>query len=101
VLAAELREPPPWDGAVLLRLTAFLALAYVAGFVIVIVPSGLGVREYFLTLFLVPEVTPLVAGDEAEGRALAILAVLVLRLVWTAAELVITGVVYWLPGQRT
>ena len=44
---------PSWQG--LGRLTAGMAVAYVAGFVILVAPSGLGVREFFLMLFLVPE----------------------------------------------
>jgi len=59
-----------------------------------ITPSGLGVREFFLTLFLVNP-------HEGRPRASILLAVLLLRLVWTAAELVTAGIVYWLPDQRS
>jgi hypothetical protein len=99
---AVLDHPQAWNWETSLRYTAFLALAYVAGFVILIVPSGLGVREFFLTLFLVPEIRPLLSGAEAEATATAtvVLIVLLLRLAWTAAEVVMAGVVYWLPGDR-
>jgi uncharacterized membrane protein YbhN (UPF0104 family) len=78
--------------------TAFAALSYVAGFIILVVPSGLGVREFFLLLFLVPEISPGLGENQTDARATAALAVLLLRLVWTAAELVVVGAVYWLPG---
>ena len=71
--------------------TAYMGVAYVAGFVILIVPSGLGVREFFLTLFLV---------EGGESRPAVLLAVLLMRLAWTAAELVAVAVVYWLPGPE-
>jgi hypothetical protein len=91
MLEAVLTRPPAWTWHTEALLTAFMALAYVAGFVILFVPSGLGVREYFLVVLLT---------DPAAGRprAVVLLTVLVLRLVWTAAELVVAGVAYWLPG---
>jgi uncharacterized membrane protein YbhN (UPF0104 family) len=64
----------------------------VAGFVIVVAPSGLGVREFFLTLFLAPELAALAGLGEAAAQATAVLTVLVLRLVWTAAELVAAAI---------
>src|SRR5262249_44891922 len=72
--------------------TAFMALAYVAGFIILLVPSGLGGREFFLTLFLV---------DPTAGRPRAevLLTVLLLRLVWTVADLLMAAAVYWLPAE--
>jgi hypothetical protein len=86
-LAAVLPEPPLLSAA-WGRCLAALGLAYVAGFLVLVVPSGVGVREFVLLQLLGPD-TPLIA-----------VAVLVLRLVWTTAELVMAGVVYWLPGQR-
>jgi len=59
------------------RYTAMMALAYVAG-------------------FLAPELTA-----TGEPRALAAVAVLLLRLVWTVCELLTAGMVYWLPGGGT
>jgi hypothetical protein len=93
MLQAVLETPPePTIGAWGL-LTAFMGASYVAGFIILIVPSGLGVREFFLVLFLV---------DPGAGRPRAsiLLAVLLLRLVWTAAELIVAAAVYWLPVSR-
>jgi hypothetical protein len=75
---------------VLARLTAAVALAYVAGFVVLVAPSGLGVREFFLALILTPELTR-GALDPAEAPAVVVLTVLVLRLVWTLSELLLAG----------
>jgi uncharacterized membrane protein YbhN (UPF0104 family) len=94
MLRAVLTQPPEWDLETWGLFTAYMGLAYVAGFVILVVPSGLGVREFFLTLFLVNP-------QEGRSRASILLAVLLLRLVWTAAELVTAGIVYWLPDQRS
>src|SRR5207248_8678822 len=60
ILGAELT----WGPEFLARLAAIMGLSYVAGFVIVLAPSGLGVLEFFLTLFLTPELVRLCALDE-------------------------------------
>jgi uncharacterized membrane protein YbhN (UPF0104 family) len=93
-----LDQPLPWRWDRLGLLTAALAFAYVAGFVILVVPSGIGVREFLLTLFLVPQLAEVLGPAGAEARPVAALAVVVLRLIWTAAEVVTSGLVYWLPG---
>ncbi len=97
-MQAAVDEPLAFSLAAWGRFTAYLALAYVAGFIILVVPSGLGVREYFLLLFLVPELGGALGRGTEEARAAAVLVVLLLRLVWTLAELVIVGVLYFLPG---
>ncbi len=79
--------------------TAALSVAYVLGFVVVLVPNGLGVREYFLTVLLVPHLMGSI-HDASEARAVTVLAVIVLRVVWTAAELVLAPLLYWLPQIR-
>jgi hypothetical protein len=56
---------------------AGVALATVAGFVVAVLPGGLGVREGVLMSTLAP----------ALGHDRAVVAALVLRLVWVAAEL--------------
>ncbi len=81
------------------QLSAILSLAYVAGFIVVFMPSGLGVREFFLRVFLLPELSRQWTGEK-NAVVVAIWAVLLLRLVWTAAELVTTAIVYWFPGQK-
>jgi uncharacterized membrane protein YbhN (UPF0104 family) len=84
-----------WDSW--LRYTAILALAYVSGFVILFLPSGLGAREALLMLVLVPDIRQRLGVEADEARFLAALTVILLRVVWTAAELVTVAALYWLP----
>jgi hypothetical protein len=92
MLHAVLQSPPPATWPTWALLTGFMGVAYAAGFIILIVPSGLGVREFFLVMFLV---------DPAAGRPRLdiLLAVLLLRLVWTGAELIVAATVYFLPRR--
>lgn len=99
ILHAVLEQPPVWSWEALALHTAYIGLAYVAGFVILIIPSGLGVREFFLMLFLVPEISDLTGLSWADSDKLAFFTVVLLRLVWTVAEVVMVAIVYWLPGQ--
>lgn len=62
---------------------AAVALSYVAGFVVLVSPGGLGAREFVLQQVLIPQLTPF-TGTAAAGVA-AITAVS-LRLVWTIFE---------------
>jgi uncharacterized membrane protein YbhN (UPF0104 family) len=89
----------PWTWETLAHNTASMAVSYVAGFVILFIPSGLVVREFFLTLLLLPRLIPLVQGNERDARDAVVLAVILLRLAWTAAELVIVGILYYLPSS--
>ncbi len=75
-------EPPGSFTAVWMRCTGSIGLAYVAGFLIVFLPGGIGAREYFL-LHLLAFAFP--------AEAVIAAAVLLLRLIWTAAEVVLTG----------
>jgi glycosyltransferase 2 family protein len=88
---------PVWGWESWSRYTAFLALAYVSGFIIVFLPSGLGAREAMLVLVLVPDVSQRLGLGAEDARPLATLTVVLLRLVWTAAELVTVAALYWLP----
>ncbi len=97
MLCGLMPEPPPFELDVACRLAAYIALAYVAGFFILVVPSGLGVREYFLLLCLAPELSRFLPASDA--AAVAAVLVLMLRLVWTIADLVMTALVYWLPVE--
>jgi glycosyltransferase 2 family protein len=91
MLEAVLSRPPQWTPEGWALDTAYLGVAYVAGFVILLVPSGIGVREFFLALFLA-------SPEEGRSRPAILLAVLALRLVWTTAELLVALVVYKFPG---
>jgi hypothetical protein len=99
VLQALVDEPRLMTLAEWGQLSAILSLAYVAGFIVVIMPSGLGVREFFLRVFLLPELSRQWTGEK-NSVVIAIWAVLLLRLVWTAAELVINAIVYWFPSPK-
>ncbi len=59
--------------------TAGVALATVAGFVVAVLPGGLGVREWVLMTTLAPAV----------GEDTAVVSALALRLTWVAAEVVV------------
>ena len=63
---------------------ASVALATVAGFVVAVLPGGLGVREGVLMSALAP----------ALGSDQAVVAALLLRLVWVAAELVAAAILF-------
>ena len=89
-----LPEPPTWDGDTWGHMTAIMGIAYVSGFAVLVAPSGLGVREFFLMLFL----TALLGTTSAGGEASLLLAVLAFRLVWTASEVVMITLVWKLPG---
>jgi uncharacterized membrane protein YbhN (UPF0104 family) len=81
---------PDYSTGLFVRCTAYICLAYVAGFLFLPSPGGVGVRELILQQLLLLE-TNMVASR-------AVVVVLLLRLLWTAAELLTAGVVYWLPG---
>ena len=74
--------------------TATVGIAYVCGFAVLLAPSGLGVREFVFMLFLVA----LLGITSPQGEASLLLAVLALRLAWTAAEVVMIALVWTLPG---
>jgi uncharacterized membrane protein YbhN (UPF0104 family) len=83
------------------RFSVYLAIAYVAGFVIFLVPSGLGIREFFLSVFLAQELALQSDLAAAELRWLAAWIVVLLRIVWTTAEVIIVSIVWWLPSPTT
>ncbi len=89
---------PAWSWENWMRVTAFVALAYVSGFIILFLPSGLGAREALLLVVLTPDLRQRLGLGPDEARSLAALTVIVLRLVWTAAEVAMVAVLYWLPA---
>lgn len=93
-LQAVMGQPPPWSLTGLLRWSAFVAVGSAAGFVLG-VPGQLGVREVVLVVGLTPELLERVTPDEGSVAAVVLRAVLVLRLVVTAAEVLLSGVLYW------
>jgi hypothetical protein len=93
-------KPPAWDVASWASFAACMAVGYVGGFVIFWIPSAVGVREQFLKVLLAPQLVGLLGVAESNAVPLAVLIAIILRLVWTTAELLMAGVVYWLPGPR-
>lgn len=85
----------PVNAMVWLHCTAGLAIAYVAGFLVLPAPGGLGVRELLLQLFVAHELEAGLSADQAAAQAAII--VLALRLVWTVAELLAAAVTWLLP----
>jgi glycosyltransferase 2 family protein len=79
------------------RCLAFNALSYVAGFLALPAPGGLGVREAIFQQLLAAELR--VTHSEAVAAGLAAMAVVVLRLVWTASDLLAATTYFW-PARR-
>lgn len=75
---------------VLPQLTAVVALAVVAGFVSML-PGGVGTREFVVMTIITPEYGP-VAG---------VASAFLLRFVWLLAELFVSIILYFLPGDRS
>jgi len=79
------------------RYTAAVALAMVAGFLLLVSPGGIGVREAALAALMIPYLKTF-APEHAELVAWASAAVL--RLVWLGAELAISAVLYPMGPRR-
>lgn len=76
---------------------AAVTLSYVAGFVIFVSPGGLGVREWVLAMLIAARWP----GDS--GQAQAVVVALLVRLVWTAAEVLLALSLWFIMfnGQRS
>jgi uncharacterized membrane protein YbhN (UPF0104 family) len=77
------------------ELTSYLGmmgLAYVSGFVVVVAPGGIGVREFVLAECLKGPLAITIGEEAAPGMAVVI--ALVLRLTWTISEMVIGLMLY-------
>jgi glycosyltransferase 2 family protein len=87
-----------WDDWI--RVTAINCLSYVLGFIVLVAPAGGGVREYVTTVLLAHVLVATMPMPIAEG--LAVVVALVVRIVWTLAELVLGVLLYLLipPAQR-
>jgi hypothetical protein len=73
-----------------------VSLAYVSGFIVLVAPGGLGVRELILEFALRPQFVE--GSGEAVASAQAAVIALVLRLTWTVAEmLTVLGLLAWRP----
>ncbi len=78
------------------RMVATAAMATVCGFVIILLPGGLGVREFVLVALLAPYLTDSHAATVPAGRTelTAVLAAGLLRVIWLLAE-VAAAVISW------
>src|SRR5262245_59110969 len=89
-LAAVSPAPPPLDVWMWLRCLGAISLAYVGGFLIPFLPGGVGAREFFLARLF---------GGSAAEAALFTVAVLLMRLAWTVAEVTVAGLFYLAPTR--
>jgi uncharacterized membrane protein YbhN (UPF0104 family) len=76
--------------------TASVALATVAGFAVLVVPGGIGVREAALAEILVPILAPRTPHPEL----LAVVSAALLRLVWVLAELAGSAILLMVGSSR-
>jgi uncharacterized membrane protein YbhN (UPF0104 family) len=79
------------------RCAAYVGLGYAAGFLVFVAPGGLGVREYLIQVFLAADLSRTLGPGRA--AAVAVVAVLLLRLLWTALDAAAAAACYGLPGQ--
>jgi uncharacterized membrane protein YbhN (UPF0104 family) len=79
------RDELPW-----LDCLAYVSLSYVAGFLTLPAPGGLGVREAILQQLLARQFAPRLGDVSAE--TFAVVVVLLLRLIWTVTELGLAAV---------
>ncbi|MCI0700280.1 MAG: flippase-like domain-containing protein [Planctomycetia bacterium] len=95
-------NPPELNAEAYAAELAAVALSYVAGFVIVVAPGGLGVREFVLVAALTPRFAGLVGPDvarrvrdvDSSAVGMAIVVALVVRLTWTIAEVALGLLLY-------
>jgi uncharacterized membrane protein YbhN (UPF0104 family) len=78
---------------------AYVSLSYVAGFLTLPAPGGLGVREAIMQQLLADRLGDHM-GDEA-AATFAVVVVLLLRLIWTITELSMAGLSSLLPHLST
>jgi uncharacterized membrane protein YbhN (UPF0104 family) len=79
------------------RYVAGVSLAVVAGFLLLILPGGVGVREAFLAKLMLSYMQPRVTEASSAAWASAFL----LRLVWTVSELGISGIMYAVGPRKS
>jgi uncharacterized membrane protein YbhN (UPF0104 family) len=90
-LNAVLTETLPLNATTWLRLSAITAMAWVGGFLFLFMPGGLGVREALLLELLG-------SFDRPDGEIK--IAIILMRVAWTSAELVMAAAVYWIRPRQ-
>ncbi len=83
---------PDWSMDAFVTELGAVALCYVAGFVVVVAPGGLGARETVLKWALAGQFAQ--ALGEKQAGEVALLIALTLRITWTVAELVAGAILY-------
>jgi hypothetical protein len=91
-------QPSALSGETYLQYLAAVTVSYVAGFVILISPGGLGAREAVLLVMLIVPLRANVGEDLAAPMA-AVVAI-ILRLVWTVFEVGFALLLYWLGRPK-
>jgi uncharacterized membrane protein YbhN (UPF0104 family) len=99
LLQGVLPQPQTPTADLLGHYTAFISIATLGGFVVVTVPGGLGVREVILQQFLSLHLNTCMGENEA--AMISVAAVVILRLVWTATEVIVAGIFWSLPAAST
>jgi glycosyltransferase 2 family protein len=90
MLQAVLPEPPALTLSWVGQCTAALAFATVLGFVIIVIPGGLGVRESCLSILL----------NAAGPIPYVVAAAILLRVVWIITECVVAGCFYLIQPSK-
>lgn len=85
--------PPAWNRDAFLGDLAAVALSYVAGFVVLVAPGGIGARELVMQKAVSWRFAEALGAVQADG--LGVVIALVLRLAWTAAEVLLAGALYF------
>ena len=97
VIRAVVPDAPPLDKDAFLGNLAAVGLAYVIGFVVLVAPGGIGIREFILQSALSPRFAA--SADPGVAAALAVVVALVLRLVWSGIEVGVALALYaWRPA---
>jgi uncharacterized membrane protein YbhN (UPF0104 family) len=86
----------PAPAAAWARCTAYVALAYAAGFLVLAAPGGLGVRDFLLQQFLAADLARVMGPEQA--AATAVVAALLMRLLWTVVDVAAAAACYALPS---
>jgi uncharacterized membrane protein YbhN (UPF0104 family) len=76
------------------HLVSIGGIAYVLGFAAFFMPAGVGVRDLTLQLLLAVELKARMGTDGSAADGLAAIAAVMFRLIGTAAELIMAGVMY-------
>ncbi len=83
-------EPPPLTATGYIATLCGVCISYVIGFIVLVAPAGVGAREWVLQVVLARQFATLSAGD-----ALAAAVAVLLRVVWTIAEAILAGILWF------